>query len=49
MECFEDLCIKILDGVEYRAKQFDVEGILKYIEEMREQVEMCRNVSKNER
>lgn len=46
---FEDLCVKILDGVEARLISGDLKGLENFIAEMREQVELCRNVSKNER
>ena len=49
MESFEDLCEKILDGVKIRLIEGDMRGIDNFISEMREQVELCRNVSKNER
>lgn len=49
MGSFEDLCVKILDGVEVRLSSGDLKGLINFISEMREQVELCRNVSKNER
>lgn len=49
MENFEDLCIKILDGIDLLILEGDYEGISRYTAAMREQVELCRSMSKNER